>query len=61
MAIQVFVDGAAGTTGLEIVARLEAHPEFEPLVLDDARRKDAGARREALIRSRCPRMCQMRC
>ena len=48
MAIQVFVDGAAGTTGLEIVARLEAHPEFEPLVLDDARRKDAGARREAL-------------
>ena len=48
MATQVFVDGAAGTTGLEIVARLAAHPEFEPLVLDEARRKDADARREAL-------------
>ncbi len=48
MATQVFVDGAAGTTGLEIVARLTAHPEFEPLVLDEARRKDQAARREAL-------------
>ena len=48
MTTQVFVDGAAGTTGLEIVARLEAHPEFEPLVLDEAHRKDVNARREAL-------------
>ncbi|NCP18520.1 MAG: N-acetyl-gamma-glutamyl-phosphate reductase [Erythrobacter sp.] len=48
MGTPVFVDGAAGTTGLEIVARLEAHPEFEPLVLDEASRKDAEARREAL-------------
>ncbi|MBB3033414.1 N-acetyl-gamma-glutamyl-phosphate reductase [Alteriqipengyuania lutimaris] len=48
MTVPVFVDGAAGTTGLEIVARLEAHPHFEPVVLDDARRKDASARREAL-------------
>lgn len=48
MTIQVFVDGAVGTTGLEIVARLDAHPEFEPLVLEEARRKDATARRKAL-------------
>ena len=48
MTTPVFVDGAAGTTGLEIVARLEAHPEFEPLVLDEAHRKDVNARREAL-------------
>ena len=48
MATQVFVDGAAGTTGLEIVARLESHPHFEPVVLDEARRKDTNARREAL-------------
>jgi len=48
MTMPVFVDGAAGTTGLEIVARLEAHPEFEPLVLDEAHRKDVNARREAL-------------
>lgn len=48
MGIPVFVDGAAGTTGLEIVARLDAHPDFDPLVLEDARRKDIAARREAL-------------
>lgn len=48
MGTPVFVDGAAGTTGLEIVARLKAHPDFEPLVLDEDRRKDPRARREAL-------------
>lgn len=48
MTVPVFVDGAAGTTGLEIVARLEAHPHFAPVVLDEARRKDVSARREAL-------------
>ncbi|WP_325063783.1 N-acetyl-gamma-glutamyl-phosphate reductase [Pseudoblastomonas halimionae] len=46
--IEVFVDGAAGTTGLEIVQRLEAHPEFVPVQLDEERRKDREARREAL-------------
>jgi N-acetyl-gamma-glutamyl-phosphate reductase len=48
MAHTVFIDGAAGTTGLEIADRLAGRPEFELLVLDEARRKDAGARREAL-------------
>jgi len=48
MAHSVFVDGAAGTTGLEILARLEAHGGFDILVLDDDRRKDEAARREAL-------------
>ena len=44
----VFIDGAAGTTGLEIAERLAARSEFSLLAIDDARRKDAGARREAL-------------
>ena len=48
MGTQVFVDGAAGTTGLEIVARLQSHPHFEPVVLEESRRKDVNARREAL-------------
>ncbi len=44
----VFIDGAAGTTGLEIAERLAGRREFSLLTLDDTRRKDAGARREAL-------------
>ncbi|WP_374409156.1 N-acetyl-gamma-glutamyl-phosphate reductase [Pelagerythrobacter sp.] len=48
MTTRVFIDGAAGTTGLEIVSRLQDRPEFELLVLEEAQRKDAGARRAAL-------------
>lgn len=48
MAHKVFIDGAAGTTGLEIADRLATRSEFEMLVLDDERRKDASARKEAL-------------
>jgi N-acetyl-gamma-glutamyl-phosphate reductase len=44
----VFIDGAAGTTGLEIAERLAGRHEFTLIALDDARRKDAAARREAL-------------
>ena len=48
MAIRLFIDGAAGTTGLEIGERLQGRDEFELLVLDDAQRKDEAARRDAL-------------
>lgn len=48
MTTRVFIDGAAGTTGLEIESRLDGRAEFELLRIDDARRKDAEARREAL-------------
>jgi N-acetyl-gamma-glutamyl-phosphate reductase len=48
MAIRLFIDGAAGTTGLEIRERLAGRGEFELLVLDDAQRKDESARRDAL-------------
>lgn len=48
MPYSVFIDGAEGTTGLEIRDRLEGRTEFELVVLNDARRKDAAARRDAL-------------
>ncbi|MFC3098600.1 N-acetyl-gamma-glutamyl-phosphate reductase [Alteraurantiacibacter palmitatis] len=48
MALRVFIDGAAGTTGLEIAERLEGRAEFDLLILDDASRKSAEARRDAL-------------
>ncbi|MFM5907739.1 MAG: N-acetyl-gamma-glutamyl-phosphate reductase [Novosphingobium sp.] len=47
MTARVFIDGAAGTTGLEIVERLSPRCEFELIVLDDEQRKSANARRDA--------------
>ncbi len=47
MTASVFIDGAAGTTGLEIVERLEGRADFTLLVLDEAERKSEAARREA--------------
>lgn len=44
----VFIDGAVGTTGLEIRERLAGRSEFDLLVLNEAKRKDASARHEAL-------------
>lgn len=48
MSVQVFIDGAAGTTGLEIADRLAGRSEFTLIALDEAQRKNAGARAEAL-------------
>lgn len=44
----VFIDGAAGTTGLEIADRLAGRSEFTLVALEGDRRKDPAARREAL-------------
>lgn len=48
MPTTVFIDGAAGTTGLEIADRLARRPEFALITLEESRRKDRAARREAL-------------
>lgn len=45
---RVFIDGQAGTTGLEIHARLRGRTDLELLEIEPARRKDAAARRELL-------------
>ncbi|MBE1529373.1 N-acetyl-gamma-glutamyl-phosphate reductase [Sphingopyxis sp. OAS728] len=44
----VFIDGAAGTTGLEIAERLAGRDEYSLLTLPDAERKDTKRRAEAL-------------
>ena len=49
MAHRIFVDGAAGTTGLEILDRLKGRTEFELIELAPDRREDEAARREALV------------
>jgi N-acetyl-gamma-glutamyl-phosphate reductase len=43
----IFIDGEAGTTGLEIRERLEARSDLELILLGD-RRRDVQARRDAL-------------
>ncbi|UVO49439.1 N-acetyl-gamma-glutamyl-phosphate reductase [Sphingomonas sp. SUN019] len=48
MSVSVFIDGAVGTTGLEIRERLGGRADVSVIVLDDERRKDARARRQAL-------------
>ena len=47
MTVRVFIDGAAGTTGLDIAERLAGRDDIALIVIDDDRRKDAVARREA--------------
>jgi N-acetyl-gamma-glutamyl-phosphate reductase len=48
MAPKVFIDGEAGTTGLQIHARLNDRRDLELMSIDPARRKDAVARAEML-------------
>jgi len=48
MAIRLFIDGAAGTTGLEIRQRLEGREEFDLITLDESQRKSPEARQDAL-------------
>ncbi|MEG3086400.1 N-acetyl-gamma-glutamyl-phosphate reductase [Sphingomonas sp. PB4P5] len=48
MTATVFIDGAEGTTGLEIRERLAGRSDIALIQLDDAKRKDVDSRRQAL-------------
>jgi N-acetyl-gamma-glutamyl-phosphate reductase len=48
MNVNVFIDGGAGTTGLEIHERLSGRNDVTLVTLDEAMRKNSKARKEAL-------------
>lgn len=54
---KVFIDGAAGTTGLKIYDRLSARSDIELITLPDQLRKDDSARADAVRRSDITFLC----
>src|SRR5580698_331097 len=48
MTARIFIDGAVGTTGLEIRERLAKRPDLELVALPDSERKNDAARARAL-------------
>ena len=57
MEFKVFIDGEAGTTGLKVAERLQAHPHVSILRVDEAHRKDATARADIMAASDITILC----
>ncbi|MTE00319.1 N-acetyl-gamma-glutamyl-phosphate reductase [Paracoccus sp. YIM 132242] len=57
MAYSVFIDGEAGTTGLQIRERIETRDDIRLIAIDPDRRKDATARREAFQQADVAILC----
>lgn len=57
MAHKVFIDGEVGTTGLQIRERLQDRADITLVQVAAERRKDAGARREALAEADVAILC----
>ena len=54
---KIFIDGREGTTGLRIESRLREREDIELIVLPDALRKDATARKDAILASDLTFLC----
>lgn len=54
---KVFIDGSAGTTGLRIAERLAQRTDLTVIKLPEEKRKDADARKEAILSSDIVFLC----
>ena len=57
MAVKVFIDGQAGTTGLRIHERLAGRKDLSMITLTEENRKDPEARRAAILESDVTFLC----
>ncbi len=46
--IKVFIDGQAGTTGLQLKSKLDKHPEVNLIEIEESKRKDADERQRLM-------------
>lgn len=57
MTAKVFIDGEAGTTGLQIAQRLDQRTDIALIRLGDSERKDPAARKAALLEADIAILC----
>lgn len=57
MSYKVFIDGAEGTTGLQLKTRLSAHGGVSLIEIDPALRKDPEERKKLINRSDVTFLC----
>ncbi len=57
MSYKIFIDGEAGTTGLQVRDRLLQHPETELIQLGEADRKNLAMRHDAMAAADATILC----
>lgn len=56
---KIFIDGEAGTTGLQVRDRLAGREDLEIISIADELRKDAGERKRLINEADCVILCEL--